>query len=109
MERVYDKLVRDKIPEIIESKGETPVTRELGDYDYKVELEKKLQEENNEVLSATTSKDRLEELADMLEVIFALGSIENATEQNLMDIMYQKREQRGGFVKKLYLERVIEK
>ncbi len=45
MERIYNKLVRDRIPEIIKNKGETPVTRVLKESEYKEELEKKLLEE----------------------------------------------------------------
>lgn len=53
MERIYNKLVRDNIPSIIEGKGETPVTRILNEEEYKKELEKKLYEEYNEVLEAS--------------------------------------------------------
>ena len=60
----YNKLVRDKIPDIIRSNGEEPITRVLSEEEYKIELEKKLQEELNETLQATGS-DRIEELADM--------------------------------------------
>ena len=66
MERVYNKLVRDNIPNIIESKGETPVTRILDDMEYKDELEKKLYEEYKEVIEAN-GDDRVEELADFLK------------------------------------------
>jgi predicted house-cleaning noncanonical NTP pyrophosphatase (MazG superfamily) len=67
MERIYNKLVRDNIPNIIKSKGETPVTRILSEDEYKNELEKKLYEEYKEVIEASGS-DRIEELADMLEI-----------------------------------------
>ena len=64
MEQVYNKLVRDKIPEIIESNNEVPITRILNDKEYKVELERKLYEEYREVIGAS-GMDRIEELADM--------------------------------------------
>ena len=72
MERIYNKLVRDNIPSIIDSKGETPVTKILDDDTYRLELEKKLNEEYQEVLAAN-GDDRVEELADMLEIIKALA------------------------------------
>ena len=50
MERIYNKLVRDNIPNIIKEKGEEPITRILSDEEYKKELEKKLNEEYQEVL-----------------------------------------------------------
>lgn len=56
MERIYNKLVRDNIPEIIKSKNEIPVTRVLNDEKYKKELEKKLFEEYNEVIEAEGSE-----------------------------------------------------
>ena len=76
MEIIYNKLVRDKIPNIIKEKGETPVVRVLDEIEYKNELEKKLYEEYKEVIQAS-GDDRLEELADMLEVIRALAKLEN--------------------------------
>ena len=68
MERIYNKLVRDNIPSIIKGNGATPITRILNEEEYKKELEKKLYEEYNEVLEAS-GEDRVEELADMIEVI----------------------------------------
>ena len=108
MERIYNKLVRDNIPEIITAKGETPVTSILDDGKYKEELEKKLLEEYNEVIEATSS-DRIEELADMIEVIKALALIEGSSLENVIEIANQKKEKRGGFSKKIFLEKVIEK
>ena len=71
----YNKLVRDKIPSIITNNGEIPVTRILNDEEYKTELERKLYEEYQEVINSN-DKDRLEELADMIEVIKALANLE---------------------------------
>lgn len=108
MEKIYNKLVRDKIPEIIENDGETPVVRVLKDNEYKKELEKKLKEEYEEVLLAKDKKERLEELADMLEVIRTLALLEDEDIQSVINIMDKKREKRGGFTKKLFLEKTIE-
>ena len=108
MERVYNKLVRDNIPNIIESKGETPVTRILDDATYKSELEKKLYEEYQEVLEASGDA-RVEELADMLEIIRALAKLENKTLQHIVDIADNKNVKRGAFEEKIFLEKVIEK
>ena len=83
MEKVFNKLVRDKIPKIIKNNNEEPITRILNDEEYKIELEKKLLEEYNEVLNATGG-DYLEELADMLEVIDALAITQNKTLKDII-------------------------
>lgn len=108
MERVYNKLVRDNIPNIIKSKGETPVTRILDDMEYKNELEKKLYEEYKEVIEAN-GDDRVEELADMIEVISALAKLENKDLSEVITISTKKSEKRGAFNDKIFLEKVIEK
>ena len=107
MERIYNKLVRDNIPNIIKSKGETPVTRILSEDEYKNELEKKLYEEYKEVIEASGS-DRIEELADMLEIINALAKIESKTLDNVILVAEQKNEKSGAFNEKIFLEKVIE-
>ena len=107
MERVYNKLVRDNIPDIIKDKGEEPVIRILNDDEYKIELEKKLYEEYQEVISAS-GVDRLEELADMLEVIRALAKLENNDLNDIIKIADEKNIKRGSFNNKIFLERVIE-
>lgn len=101
----YNKLVRDKIPEIIKNNNETPITRILSDEEYKVELEKKLLEEYQEVLKAS-GKDRLEELADMLEVMIYLASLDDATLEDIIELADKKRNKRGGFKEKIFLESV---
>ena len=107
MERVYNKLVRDNIPNIIKNKGEEPVVRLLDDNEYKIELEKKLYEEYQEVISAS-GVDRLEELADMLEVIIALAKLENNDLNDIIKIADEKNIKRGAFEDRIFLEKVIE-
>ena len=106
-EQVYKKLVRDKIPDKIKANGENPVTRVLSDGEYKKKLEKKLLEEYNEVLKAENSEERIEELADMLEVIISLSKLENKTLNDIMEVANIKREKRGGFDNKIFLEKVL--
>lgn len=108
MERTHNKLVRDKIPDIIISKEETPVTRILNDDEYKKALEDKLYEEYEEVISSGGS-ERCEELADMIEVIRSLAKLENRTLEDIISLAEEKRVKRGGFGNRIYLEKVIEK
>ena len=80
----YHKLVRDKMPEIIKQDGWTPIIRILPEDEYKKELEKKLYEEYQEVLSATGEK-RIEELSDMLEVMISLAGLEGKTLEDIVE------------------------
>ena len=106
METIHNKLVRDKIPNIIEEKGETPVIKTLDAIEYKKELEKKLYEEYKEVIEAN-GEEYIEELADMLEVIRALAKLENKSLDDVILIADKKKEKRGAFDKKIFLEKVI--
>lgn len=108
MERIYNKLVRDNIPDIIIGNEEKPITRILNDIEYKKELEKKLYEEYSEVI-VSSGKDRLEELADMLEVIKALANLENKNLDDIISIADEKNKKRGAFNNKIFLEKVVEK
>lgn len=108
MEKIYNKLVRDKIPEIIEKNGGKPFARILDDKEYKTELEKKLYEEYNEVLNTKNSEERIEELADMLEIISALAKLENKSLDDVIKVADVKAIKRGKFDKKIYLEKVEE-
>lgn len=103
----YNKLVRDKIPEIIKSNGEQPITRILNDEEFKEELERKLNEEYQEVIKAT-GKDRVEELADMIEVISYLAKLENSSLEEVIKIAEEKGNKRGKFEDKIFLEDVRE-
>ena len=103
----YNKLIRDRIPEIIENKGEKPIISILDDMSYKKELEKKLYEEYLEVIEAN-GEERLEELADMLEVLKALIKLEGKNLDDVIAIADNKNIKRGAFEKKIFLEKVIE-
>ena len=106
MEKIYNKLVRDKIPEIIKSNGEKPKISILDDARYKEELEKKLYEEYIEVIESSCSS-RIEELADMLEVITALAKLEDKTLDDVILVAKEKAQQRGAFDKKIFLEKSV--
>lgn len=102
---MYEKLVRDNIPEIIRNNNEEPIIKILSDEEYKMELEKKLCEEYNEVLDSKGDY-RIEELADMLEVMISLAELENKTFADIEKARTLKKEKRGGFSKKIYLKGV---
>ena len=96
---VYNKLVRDKIPEMIRAQGETPHIRILEDEEYTAHLEAKLDEEVGEF-----HRDRnLEELADILEVVYALTEDLGHTQQELETVYNRKHEARGGFRDRIFL------
>ena len=108
MERIYNKLVRDKIPDIIAAKEETPVTSVLTETEYKKALEDKLYEEYQEVVEAS-GDERCEELADVVEVIRALAKLENRSLEDIIKLADEKRAKRGGFDDRIFLEKVVEK
>lgn len=108
MHKVYKKLVRDKIPEIIKQNGGKPETRILTDVEFVSELKKKFQEELDEYLAADTGEKRLEEMADIFEVITALNEAEKRDIDEVIRVQKEKREQRGGFAKGIFLESVEE-
>ncbi|MFB4330205.1 hypothetical protein [Paenibacillus sp. CR_12] len=100
---VYNKLVRDLIPQVIESTGKEFRTRILDEEEYTKELVVKLKEESEEYFAAQSSKESLEELADMLEVIRALVVVHGATWEELEILREKKVEARGGFQERVFL------
>jgi predicted house-cleaning noncanonical NTP pyrophosphatase (MazG superfamily) len=105
MSVVYRKLVRDRIPEIIQSEGQRPVTRVLDDRSYRRALLAKLIEEAEEASQATA--DALPgELADVLEVLRALTLVAGMSWPQLLALTNDKRGQRGGFERRIFLESV---
>lgn len=96
------KLVRDKIPEIIISNGEKPITHIANGEEYYNSLKDKLIEEVNEFLE----DDSIEELADVLEVINSISKYKTLFEGELEGIRQKKAEERGSFDKKIILDKI---
>ena len=107
MEKIYNKLVRDNIPDIIRSDNEKPVTRILTDAEYEKELYRKLAEECKEVYRAEDNDEACKELADVLEVIRAIANVIGKTLEDIIKLADDKRNKRGGFSKRVYLEKSI--
>jgi predicted house-cleaning noncanonical NTP pyrophosphatase (MazG superfamily) len=104
----YNKLVRDKIPEVIERSGKAFHTRILSDDEYKQELQKKLQEELEEYLNAPNDQNSIEELADILELIHAITAIHGSSIEELEQVRIKKLTDRGGFKDKIFLIEVAD-
>lgn len=105
MERkVFDKLVRDKIPEMLDKNGGETETKILNDEEYIKCLYEKLKEECNEVIEADSRKDLIEELADLHEVILSLAKAKNIGMEEIESTRIKKREKRGGFDSKIFLK-----
>lgn len=102
---VYDKLVRDAIPEYIEKLGHKAVSRILSSGDYQKFLHKKLQEEVDEFLEEPC----VEELADVLEVVYALAKVIGVSREELEGAREKKVEERGAFEKGVFLDVVYKK
>ena len=100
---IHNKLVRDKIPQIIKASGKSPTTKILNEKEYITELRKKSQEELQEYLTAETDQEALEELADLLEIIHALAKVHGSTIEEVDKIRVEKAEKRGGFSDKVFL------
>lgn len=109
MEIIYDKLVRNNIPEIIKGDNVVPCIRKLNDEEYWEYLLKKDTEELEEVRMASSAKGVKKELADKLELIRAMAEFSGFTLDDVIDEAERKREKRGGFQKRILLEKVIEK
>tara|TARA_Y100000310_G_C20093967_1_gene539584 strand:- start:141 stop:446 length:306 start_codon:yes stop_codon:yes gene_type:complete len=99
------KLVRDKIPEIIRNNGEFPIISLLNDQKYELKLREKLQEEVNEFLES----GEIEELADILEVLYALSDLKLVNKDELELLRQKKEDERGAFRNKIFLRGVNKK
>lgn len=99
--KVYDKLVRDRIPEIIESSGNKCEIEVVSDEIALEYLYKKLNEEVSELLE----DKNLDEIADVMEVLFAIGSKYGYSEEDILNRRNEKRDSRGGFEDNLILKK----
>lgn len=101
----YNKLIRDRIPEIIEASGKTCKTEILSDDEYLKMIDVKLDEE----LAEYHKDQNIEELADLIEVIYAAAKTRGYTLDELERVRAEKAAKRGRFEKKILLTEVIEK
>ena len=95
----YNKVIRDKMPEIIAESGKKYNLKQIDDASFLAEIEKKLIEEVNEYAE---SKD-VEELADLLEVIYRISELRGVNSDELDEIRKDKAEKRGRFANNLFL------
>ncbi|MBE5786974.1 MAG: phosphoribosyl-ATP pyrophosphohydrolase [Clostridiales bacterium] len=103
-EKHYDKLVRDEIPGIIRQSGKECRWRQLSHEEYLAMLDQKLQEE----LAEYQESKSLEELADLMEVIYAAARARGSSPEELERIRRNKTETRGGFERRILLEAVVD-
>jgi predicted house-cleaning noncanonical NTP pyrophosphatase (MazG superfamily) len=96
----HDKLVRDRIPAIIRARGGKPKTHMAGAAEYRRRLRQKLVEESREYASGPN----LEELADVLEVVYSLCRLHGATAAKLESVRRAKARERGSFRKGIILD-----
>lgn len=103
--KIYNKLVRDRIPEIIEAEGKKATVRVLEGGEYKQALLEKLVEEAREAVAANSDpKELSKEIGDVLEVIDAVVAEFGLDRGQVEELRRKRREDRGGFEKKLLLE-----
>ncbi len=106
MEKItkYDKLVRDKIPQVLDAKGIKSVTRIVEGEEYFGQLVAKLKEEMEEFAKDVNE----EEIADILEVLNAIISAKGFSKERIEEIRKKKLEERGGFSERIILEQTEE-
>jgi len=98
----YNKLIRDKIPEIILKAGKTSITHIASKQEYQDKLKQKLQEEVDEFFESESK----EELVDILEVIYALANFNKINRKSLESLRLKTAKSRGGYKKKTILDEV---
>ena len=100
-EITHNKLVRDNIPEIICSNGDEPIYKVLSEVEYFTYL--------NEKIKSSLKSNKIEELADIMEVIYAILAYYGISFTDFEKIRTNKSQERGNFSKRIFLEKVIEK
>jgi predicted house-cleaning noncanonical NTP pyrophosphatase (MazG superfamily) len=99
----YNKLVRDKIPEIIEKSGGTAKFKKLTAKQFEKELLKKVGEESGALPGVKSKKELIDELADVTVVINEIKKLKKITEKDVKTAMQANIKRKGRFMKKLYL------
>jgi len=100
---IYNKLVRDGIPAIIELDNKAYTMHVLESAQHEVQIKRKLDEELKEYQQASSNDEAVEELADLLELIYAVLPLHDSSIEELEKVRLAKREKRGGFDKGYYL------
>lgn len=103
-----NKLVRDNVVEFIKRDGHTPTYRELSKEEYQKALLQQLTEEASEVAMATDDLERLVELGDVIEIIDAIREAYDIDPGDLTRAQTRKRNERGSYNKRIYLESIDE-
>lgn len=104
--RVFHKLIRDRIPEIIARDGQRPKVRVLDKEEFREALERKLLEEVQELRETQAPDHKREEVADIYEVLEALAEEHGFSREEIAELQRRKRQERGSFAKRLFLESV---
>jgi len=97
----YNKLVRDKVPEIIKKSNSTPIIHKANKKEFELKLIEKLTEEMKEFKKS----GNVEELADLLEIIYAICDLKDVDKRKIESIRKKKAKERGAFKKQIILER----
>ncbi len=108
MRKSFKKLVRDNIPDIIKKDGLMPSIRKLDPGEYILEVGKKFGEEGNEYAEAETKQERLEELSDLLQLIYDAAEHDKSTISEVEQIRAKKLNERGGFSQGIFLESITD-
>lgn len=108
MEKVFNKLVRDKVPEIIEKEGLYTLTKTLDKKELNKALNEKILEEANEVINATTKESIKEELADLLEVIYAKAKACDIDIKEVEKCRISKKDAKGTFSDGIFLIKSVD-
>lgn len=109
MEQIFNKLVRNNIPDKMRDDGEQAIVRVLSMEEYKIELYKRLEEGTNEVINAENNEVLIEELSDLYEVLNSIMLINKLNFNEVENARKQKLDEYGGYEKRIYLKKTISK
>ena len=99
----YNKLIRDRIPEIIKEAGWVPTIKTLRKSEFLKAIKKKVFEEAGELMQTKDKKGIVDEIVDIQELLDVLAAEIKMTKPQIKKIQAKKRKKRGGFKKRLFL------